>query len=288
MNQPRSEEASEVLAIAARQLAFLERVSPAIASLVRVTSSDSQASGVVALVGGADRLRLALARLVRASIHNLRTPLTVVRTNAMLLRTGQSAFTSEELDMLSDIEQASTDMDRLLRELAAALPYDLSGLTPKPEEVVVSDIVSGLARRWRGLRGESVTVVASEADQARVIYADRLALDRLLDELLGIVALVAHGTSLTGRVGFREGALEISLTASKLIVDRAAIEDAFAPRTIQELLRGLTEKPDERTGASRAISQSLHAARQLAGLLGGELKINRGDAISFDVTLPQA
>jgi signal transduction histidine kinase len=204
--------------------------------------------------------RLALLGEIAASIvHDVRTPLSVLKTSAQLL--GSAALSASEQQDLAGLIASEVDrLNRVVTNLADLGRPQATSRTPQAMQALAERTVSVL-RPWA--RARQVTLDAG-GDPALGVHVDR---DQLLQALLNVVHNAAQAAPSGGRVRLRWSAeppwLAIEVTDTGPGFSREALERAFSPF--------FTTKPDG-TGLGLAIAKRVVEAH------GGEIGVRNAES----------
>jgi signal transduction histidine kinase len=191
------------------------------------------------VVDGVRRMREARVQDIRGFSHDLRNPLTVLRSNLELVETKVSDPESREC--VADALQASIEIDKLLRQLLDSAMTDAAMGSFVTETIEVAPLVDSLRRRMKafvGGRDIRVSVFSSREAPARVT-TDRLVFDRVIDNLLSNAAKYTQRGSIVVELGGAPGmlCLKVSDTGTGISEDR--IDKVFGPGEA-----GTSEHPD--------------------------------------------
>jgi len=203
--------------------------------------------------------RLALLGEIAASIvHDVRTPLSVLKTSAQLLGSaGLSA--AEQRDLAGMIASEVDRLNRVVTNLADLGRPQTTSRTPQSMQALAERTVSVL-RPWA--RARQITLDA-EGDPALRVDVDR---DQLLQALLNVVHNAAQAAPAGGRVRVRWSAeppwLTIDVTDTGPGFSSEALARAFSPF--------FTTKPDG-TGLGLAI------AKRVVDAHGGAIGVRNGE-----------
>lgn len=211
---------------------------------------------------------------VRDASHELRTPITVARGHAELIRdSGADGQVAKDADVvLDELGRLSRLADRLLILTAADHPGFLS-----TEVVEVEPLVVGLMRRWSPTaRREWRVLVAAEG----TVLADRERLETALDALLeNAVKATADGGSIA--VGCRSeagGRLVLEVTD-----DGAGIGGEALPRIFERFSK---LEPD-RSRMNGGTGLGLSIAKAIVEAHGGSIAVEseEGQGATFRISL---
>lgn len=167
--------------------------------VVPVEGSDEAArlgSAFNEMVGALARSREDQQRLVQDAGHELRTPMTSLRTNLFLLRSYDSLGPGERAKVLADLETETEELSRLIEEVVE-VATDRRGDEPVAA-VELGALVQRVAQRTSSRTGRAVQVHASPG----VVPARPAALRRAVGNLLENAAKFdSSGAPIEVRVG---------------------------------------------------------------------------------------
>jgi signal transduction histidine kinase len=156
-----------------------------------------------------------LRRFTADAAHELRAPLTILRTEAevALSRDRPAAEYRASIQALQyELERLSRTADQLLL-LARA---DAGALAATPGQVDLTDLVEESADRWRAVAADRGVGVKADAPGEAVIAGDRDLLRRLLDNLIdnGVRHSPPGGTVVVAMTARPGGGWRVSVTDS--------------------------------------------------------------------------
>jgi signal transduction histidine kinase len=210
---------------------------------------------------------------VRDASHLLRTPITVARGHAELIRSthvGEQA--GEDADVILDeLTRLSRIAERFLI-LAAADHPDFLSLRP----VDVGRLVAETGRRWSGVATRRWRL---DADGAVTLFGDEERLAYALDALIeNAVAFTGEGDAITISAGSSNG------NASVRVSDTGSgIPEGDLPRIFDRFARVQNGVKRNRTGLGLAIVKAIVEAH------GGEVCVRSelGRGTTFELRLPK-
>jgi two-component system OmpR family sensor kinase len=220
--------------------------------------------------------------------HDLRTPLTVIAGFATALRDGTAKGPAADAAARA-IEEEAGRLERLIAEVGAIERIRSGEEQIRPELVDAGTIVEATATRF-GPRAAATGVSLTTdipSGLARTIAADRLALDRILDNLVenAIAAIVSAGRAGSVVLEVRQVQLPHGVEALRFDVadDGPGFDGGSASRAFERFWRG----DPARSGAGSGLGLSI--VRELAEAHGGIVHAeNRADGgARVGVTLPR-
>jgi signal transduction histidine kinase len=203
--------------------------------------------------------RLALLGEIAASIvHDVRTPLSVLKTSAQLL--GSAALSATEQRDLAGMVASEVDrLNRVVTNLADLGRPQTTSRTPQPMQALATRTLAVL-RPWARARRVTLDI---EGDPGIGVYVDR---DQVLQALLNLVHNAAQAAPAGGRVLLRWRAeppwLALDVTDTGPGFSSEALARAFSPF--------FTTKTDG-TGLGLAIAKRVVEAH------GGEIGVRNGE-----------
>jgi signal transduction histidine kinase len=220
--------------------------------------------------------------------HDLRTPLTVIAGFATALRDGTATGPAAEAAAKA-VEEEAARLERLVAEVGAIERLRSGEEQIRPDLIDAGQVVAATVNRF-GPRASAANVALTAdvpAGGAMTIAADRVALDRMLDNLVenAIAAIAARGSGGTVVVEAREAQLPRGVPALRFDVadDGPGFPDGSANRAFERFWRG----DPARAGTGSGLGLSI--VRELAEAHGGTAHAeNRaGGGARVGVTLPR-
>lgn len=235
--------------------------------MARLDGQRDPSSAIELMARGMEATRERWVGSVRALSHDLRSPLTVIKTNVGFLRDSGSFADDETVEVLDDIYLGIQRVEELLTAITSVATFDLSQVEVVIERVAASDIAERLGRRSRALLGdkpvEVITRVLPHAPSE--IDADRLILDRTLDAVLAHTAAQLEQGQLRIDLCGNDELLTFEITDTGQGVDGDELARVFDPAILRRPQPG-----------GRPWGQSLMAAARLLERVGGQLEIASG------------
>jgi signal transduction histidine kinase len=219
--------------------------------------------------------------------HDLRTPLTVIAGFATALRDG-TATGDAAVDAAKAIEEEAARLERLVAEVGAIERIRSGEEQIRPELVDAGQVVASAATRFgprAAAAGVSITADVPSGTSL-TIAVDRLALDRMLDNLVAnaIGAISASGTGSAVVIEVRQAPLRgADALQFDVADDGPGFPEGSAGRAFERFWRG----DPSRAGAGSGLGLSI--VRELAEAHGGSVHAeNRaGGGAHVVVTLPR-
>jgi heavy metal sensor kinase len=220
-----------------------------------------------------------LRRFTADAAHELRAPLTILRTEAevALSRERPAAEYRESIvSLLQELERLSRTAEQLLL-LARA---DAGSLAGGHASVDLTDLVEETVDRWRAVAATRAITVSADAPGQAVIQGDNDLLRRMLDNLIdNAIRHAPDGGRVTVALADLGGTAELSVTDSGSGVDPALRETVFERFTRADPAR-------QRETGGAGLGLALCAA--IAQAHGGSIRLDAGAGAGarFVVRLP--
>lgn len=201
---------------------------------------------------------------IRGFSHDLRSPLTVVKTNVGFLRESGAVVDDEGGAVLDDIEAGIAQMEKMLADLMSVATLDMGSVRLEPETVRVPLLAERIRSRINALvHGHPVRAsVLPTREAPESIECDPLLLDRVLDNLLSNAAKYTERGSIVIEVDGTPGYLTIKISDTGKGIDEAELERVFEPGG---------SKRSRRTANSWGVGLSVVV--QLLARSGGRLEV---------------
>lgn len=203
-------------------------------------------------------------RFVADASHDLRTPITSIRSNARFLADHPAADPADVADALGDIVAESERMSEFVDDLLALARGD-AGAVRAPEPVDLGELAAEAARR-----------VGAAASGRALVTGDPVALRRMLDAVVDNAHV--HGA----------GAISIAITGDETATS-ITVDDhgpGIPPDQLEEIFQRFHRADPNRGGRGHGLGLAI--ARQIARAHGGEITAsNRPDGgARFHIRLP--
>ncbi|MGZ8605535.1 MAG: sensor histidine kinase [Actinomycetota bacterium] len=211
---------------------------------------------------------------VRDASHELRTPITVARGHAELLRAA-----STDPRAIRDADVVVDELDRLSRlsERLLTLVAMEGGRLVDLRPVDVRDFVEETGRRWDGATHRSV--------RARVLVDGEISadVDRLRDAVDALVENAVHATGVQGSVAV-EGRGRDGWFVLEVVDDGVGIDPVRLPMLFEPFSR--VDAPRTRGGGGTGLGLSI--VKAIAEAHGGTVEVESepGHGATFRVVLP--
>ena len=223
--------------------------------------------------------------------HDLRTPLTVIAGFATALRDG-TATGEAAANAARAIEEEAARLERLLQELGAVERIGSGEESIRPEMLDARALVAETVARFAARAAASnVDLVASdETDEPLALAADRLAVERMLGNLVeNAITAAARAGDDTDRGSVRvSAALDrtgggAEAVRIEVVDDGPGFPDGTAARAFERFWRG----DPARSGAGSGLGLAI--VRDLAEAHGGSAHAENADprGARVGVTLPR-
>jgi two-component system sensor histidine kinase KdpD len=219
---------------------------------------------------------LARDELIATVSHDLRTPLTAIKTSVYSLRDRQVPLSAEKHDrLLSNVE---AEADRLIHFVTGALALRRleNGLVPQWERITPAEVISAALDRCLPALGTR-PVTFEVAEDLPAVRMDAALFDQALTALLENVAV--HTPSDTPVViagGLCDGDLRVSVSDGGLGVPSEARQRIF-------------DKYERLDRASAGVGLGLAIARAAVEAQGGQLQVLDSDlgGACFTIVIPK-
>ena len=212
------------------------------------------------------RTRARESELLADLRHDLRTPLTVIAGYAAALADGTATGPAAERAALAIAEEAGR-LERLVGELGAIDRLRAGTDALHPEQIEADAVLAATVGRFaERAQAAGVGLTAAPAAPALVLAADRLALDRILGNLVdNALAVVEPGGSirLEARPVEDAAGIEGRAIAFSVIDDGPGFPPGGTARAFERFYRG----DPSRTGSGSGLGLSI--VRELAFAHGG-------------------
>jgi signal transduction histidine kinase len=260
----------EVGALAASYASMLERLR---------TQHDALERGVARL-REVDTVR---TRFLNIASHELRTPMTPLRTELHLLRAGKRGPVTPEMDRsLAMLSRNADRLHRLIKEMLEASRMQAGQLRLQRAPLPLEELVAGAVRTMEGEAEARGVALEMDAEPARVL-ADA---DRLSQVLINLIENAIQFTPRGGRV--RVEARARAREAEVRVVDTGVGIDAEAlPKLFQPFSQAETGVP--RTEGGTGLG--LYICKGIVEGHGGTITCSsagRGMGATFAFTVPLA
>jgi signal transduction histidine kinase len=242
-----------------------------------------------AMTAELDATRVREAELLANLRHDLRTPLTVITGFAAALAdgtaTGDAAVTAAHA-----IEEEAARLERLVSEVGAVERIRSGEEQIRPELLDAGEIVAATATRF-GAKATASGIalnVSMSADAQLTMAADRVALDRMLGNLVEN-ALAAARSSVVIEAGPARLAVNVDAIHIDVLDDGAGFPDGTAARVFERFWRGDPARAGSGGGSGSGSGLGLAIVKELASAHGGEAHAeNRPEGgARVGVTLPR-
>jgi len=211
--------------------------------------------------------------------HDLRNPLMILAATVEFLRDNEEALGEEGALVITDVEGAIEQMNRMLGDFVGAATSKKAMVRLAPQKLAVSALTSSLTRRLRALvQGRAIVPSVMQTREAPdTIYFDPLVFDRVIDNLLTNAAKYTERGSIVVEVGGTPGFIVIQVSDSGRGISDDELQRIFKP--------GGSDK-DRRARDSFGVGLSvvLHLLEQVGGSL--EVMSTPGRGTTFWANFP--
>ena len=209
--------------------------------------------------------------------HELRTPVSVVRTTAQVALARDTRSPEDYREMLTIVGEQAERLSHLVDTMFLLSRAEAHGLPLRPEAVYIDDLVSESARALQVLaRDRDVTVTADGDSEVRFVGDDRLLRQMVTNLLDNAVRHAPRGGVVSATV------LQTPSTITIRVIDNGAGVPADAR---EQIFQRFTRLNQEYAGAGLGLP----IARWIAEAHGGELVIASSGpgGSTFRVTIPR-
>jgi signal transduction histidine kinase len=215
------------------------------------------------VVSAVRRLQQERVTALRGYSHDLRSPLTIMRVVADVLKNTPQGQ-APEIGLVDEQIEAVERMDRILSELMAAALDETAAPVLAPEAVSTEALADRIRAQLRALvLGKEIQVsVCCTGDAPRQLHTDRLHFERIIDNLLSNAAKYTERGSIAVELDGRPDELLIKIADSGRGIADDAIAHVFRPYG-----------SDERLRADASHGLGLSVVVRLLGQLGGRLDV---------------
>jgi signal transduction histidine kinase len=212
--------------------------------------------------------------------HELRTPLTSIEGFSQALLDGTSQGETERLRSIQIINEESTRLVRVLRDLLMLSQIDSGEVKPEMRYVDLVDLLRKLENLYAGRSQDSrVTLKVDTPPFGLTAYTDRDRLERVLTNLLD------NAMKYTGEGGtvVLSAATELDAVHISVADNGPGIEEDLVPRIFDRFYR-VRSRSRSSTGAGLGLA----ICKELVESLGGRIWVSsvRGQGTTFTVSLP--
>jgi len=238
-----------------------------------------------AMAGELEATRRRESELLAHLRHDLRTPLTVIAGFATALRDGTAHGESAEAAAKA-IEEEAGRLERLVAEVGAIERIRSGEEQIRPEMLDAAPILAETATRFRtrAARAEVELVTVTAPGATLTMAADRLALDRMLGNLVeNALAATPAGGHIVIQAGPSSLPGGIDAVHFDVIDDGPGFPEAMANRAFERFWRADPARSGSGSGLGLAIVRELAMAH--GGVVHAENQLPHGARVGF--TLPR-
>jgi signal transduction histidine kinase len=208
--------------------------------------------------------------------HELRTPVSVVRTTAQVTLTRDTRSTEEYRESMTIVGEQADRLSRLVDAMFLLSRAEARGLPLMPEALNVDDIVSECARALRVLAVERGVTIQTDGDVEVALVGD----DRLLRHM--VTNLIDNAV----RHARRNGSVVVTVRRLSSVMTIRVVDDGHGvPVSAQQrIFQRFVRLDSDYAGAGLGLP----IARWIAEAHGGQLVLESSGATgsTFAVTLP--
>ncbi len=231
----------------------------------------------------ARRSDAAKTALLDAVSHDLRTPLTAIRTAAARLADPATApTTADRLEVAGEIEAHVERLDRIVTNLLDLGRIESGTLRPRSEPRVLADLVADCLSRQAGrVGGAPIAVDIPEA--LPLVAVDDLLLEQVLANLLENAARHAPGAAVRIAARSADGVVRLSVEDAG-----PGVAEAELPRLFDRFYRPTRSAGRDRRRSGAGLG--LAVVRGFVAAMGGRVAARRSalGGLAVDIDLPVA
>ena len=211
-----------------------------------------------------ENLQSARHKTVVGFSHDLRNPLTVLKSAIDYLELYADTLGEEGPSLIDDLKVSVGNMERLLRELMSVTTSQSHLVALSPVEIDVGPLIERLRRRLIAIvHGRPIRVVVTGgADLPKTIEIDELLFDRIIDNLLTNAAKYTERGSIT---------MDLERDREFLVIHISDTGRGIEPERLHQVFEAGASDPTHRAPDSYGVGLSVVVA--LLGLIGGQLEV---------------
>lgn len=230
----------------------------------------------------ARRSDAAKTALLDAVSHDLRTPLTAIRTAAArLAEPGVELGAAERLEAAAEIETHVERLDRLVTNLLDLGRIEAGTIRPRSEPRVLADLVADSVARNGDRLG--TTPVVDVPDGLPLVAVDDLLFEQVMANLLENVGRHAPGATLRISARAADGLVRLTVEDAG-----PGVHEAELPRLFDRFYR--PARRSERDGRRLGTGLGLAVVKGFVEAMGGRIGARRSalGGLAIDIDLPVA
>jgi signal transduction histidine kinase len=269
--QQETEARKEIVALTQRQNEWVDLMEEQLAD--RSSAIDK----VIRTIG---QLQAERVTKIQGYSHDLRSPLTVMKFAADILKFPREKVGPRQEDLLRNLGPATEKMERILNELMTVITSETQNQIRTPEQIPIDAFTDQVRRQLKALvHGREIRVsVFSSREAPEQIETDRLRFDRVIDNLLSNAVKYTERGSIVVEVDGTPGFLSVKISDSGRGIAENEIERIFHPRG-----------SSAHTRAKGSYGLGLSVVVRLLDEIGGRLEVlsKPGQGTTFWVFLPE-
>lgn len=162
--------------------------------------------------------------------HELRTPITIVRTNLDVVMSSKKESVASQMEWIDNAYNETKRMEKLINDLLLLAKSDLKQVTFDFTSVDINVLCEDTVRRFESLSAQKNILIVFDASACTdpIIKADKSRMDQLIGIILDNALTYSHnGTSVAVKLENIPGALRLSIKDEGIGVNKSELENIF-------------------------------------------------------------